>query len=204
MRQVEALKKLAGGRYLVTLDCGMSFPLYRKELDTYHIEEGEPMSDADYDSIMTELLPKRAKLCAMHQLEKRDKTEYQLRQKMAELFYPAALIDQAIAYVKQYHYIDDLRYAVSYMSYRREQKSIRQMEQELYQKGISKDLIQEALEQIEAPDEEQQIRCWLQKKQYDPATADRKETNRIYGFLLRKGYPASSIQKAMRMSTLYE
>lgn len=204
MKQVEALKKLAGGRYLVVLDCGTSFPLYRKELDTYHIEEGTMLSDTDYEKIMTELLPKRAKLCAMHQLEKRDKTEYQLRQKMTELFYPAALVDQAIAYVKQYHYIDDLRYAVSYMSYRREQKSIRQMEQELYQKGISKELIQEALEQIEAPDEEQQIRCWLQKKHYDPATADHKETNRIYAFLLRKGYPASSIQKVMRTTTLYE
>lgn len=204
MRQVEALKKLAGGRYLVTLDCGMSFPLYRKELDIYHIEEGGLLAESDYEAIMSELLPKRAKLCAMHQLEKRDKTEYQLRQKMAELFYPKQMIDEAITYVKHYHYVDDLRYAVSYISYRREQKSIRQLEQELYQKGISKELIQEAFEQIDAPDEEQQIRNWLQKKHYDPAAADHKETNRIYGFLLRKGYPSAAVQKVMRTSDLYE
>lgn len=204
MRLVETLKKLSGGRYLVTLDCGMSFPLYRKELDLYQIEEGEELSDSDYDSIMSELLPKRAKLCAMHQLEKRDKTEYQLRQKLMELFYPQQLVDEAVAYVKKYHYIDDLRYAVSYLSYRREQKSIRQLEQELYQKGISKELVQEAFEQIDAPDEEQQIRNWLQKKHYDPAAADRKETNRIYGFLLRKGYSSAAVQKVMRTADLYE
>lgn len=204
MRQVEALKKLAGGRWLVTLDSGVNFPLYRKELDIYHLEEGAVLSDPDYENIMTELLPKRVKLCAMHQLEKRDKTEHQLRQKLTELFYPKQLVEEAIDYVKQYHYIDDLRYAVSYMSYRREQKSVRQMEQELYQKGIPKEIIQEALEQIETPDEEQQIKNWLKKKQYDPAEADHKETNRIYGFLLRKGYPAAAIQKVMRTGDFYE
>lgn len=204
MRQVEEIRKLAGGRYLVTLEDGMSFPMYGKELDEYHIHEEEELSDSDFEVIMKEVLPKRAKLCAMHLLEKMDKTEYQLRQKLAALFYPEQLIDEALAYVKSYHYVDDVRYAVSYMEYRRESKSVRQMEQELYQKGISREVFQEALEQIEKPDEDQQILAWLKKKQYHPGTADHKETNRVYGFLLRKGYQASAIQRMMRMQDWYE
>ena len=204
MRQVEELKKLAGGRYLVSLDDGSSFPLYGKELEEFRIHEDERLADSDYEKIMTEVLPKRAKLCAMHILEKMDKTEYQLRQKLAALFYPENMIDEAIDYVKKYHYVDDLRYAVSYMEYRRENKSIRQMEQELYQKGISKETLQEALSQIEAPDEERQIALWLQKKHYDQTEADHKETQKMYNFLLRKGYTASSIQRVMRMQDLYE
>lgn len=204
MRQVEELKKLAGGRYLVSLDDGSSFPLYGKELEEFRIHEDERLADSDYEKIMTEVLPKRAKLCAMHILEKTDKTEYQLRQKLAALFYPENMIDEAIDYVKKYHYVDDLRYAVSYMEYRRENKSIRQMEQELYQKGISKETLQEALSQIEAPDEERQIALWLQKKHYDQTEADHKETQKMYNFLLRKGYTASSIQRVMRMQDLYE
>ena len=131
MRQIEEVRKLSGGRYLVSLDDGSSFPLYGKELDEYHIHEAEMLSDSDFDMIMTQVLPKRAKLCAMHLLEKMDKTEYQLRQKLAALFYPDLLINEAIAYVKKYRYVDDVRYAASYMEYRRESKSIRQMEQEL-------------------------------------------------------------------------
>lgn len=204
MRQVEELKKLAGGRYLVSLDDGSSFPLYGKELEEFRIHEDERLADSDYEKIMTEVLPKRAKLCAMHILEKMDKTEYQLRQKLAALFYPENMIDEAIDYVKKYHYVDDLRYAVSYMEYRRENKSIRQMEQELYQKGISKETLQEALSQIEAPDEERQIALWLQKKHYDQTEADHNETQKMYNFLLRKGYTASSIQRVMRMQDLYE
>lgn len=204
MRQVEEIRKLAGGRYLVTLEDGMSFPMYGRELDEYQIHEEEELSDSDFEMIMTEVLPKRAKLCAMHLLEKMDRTEHQLRQKLAALFYPEQMINAALDYVKQYRYVDDVRYAVSYMEYRRENKSVRQMEQELYQKGISRDVFQEALEQIEQPDEERQILDWLQKKHYDPRTADHKETNRVYGFLLRKGYQASAIQRMMRMQDLYE
>ena len=204
MRQIEELKKLTGGRYLVCLDDGSSFPLYGKELDEFQIHGEKLLADSDYEKIMTEVLPKRAKLCAMHILEKMDKTEYQLRQKLAALFYPDNMIEEAIAYVKQYHYVDDLRYAVNYMEYRRESKSIRQMEQELHQKGISSDVIREALEQIEAPDEKQQIAYWLQKKQYDASAADSKETQKVYHFLLRKGYRASAIQRVMRTQDLYE
>lgn len=204
MRQVCELKKLAGGRYLVSLDDGSSFPLYGKELDEYQIREEEELSDSDYDKIMAEVLPKRAKLCVMHLLEKMDKTEHQLRQKLAALFYPEDILEEAISYVKKYHYVDDVRYAASYMEYRRENKSVRQMEQELFQKGISKAVFLEALEQIDAPDEEKQIRIWLQKKQYQPENCDRKETNRIYNFLLRKGYSPSSIQRVMRLQDWYE
>lgn len=204
MRQVEELKKLTGGRYLVSLDDGNSFPLYGKELDEFRIQEETVLVDSDYDKIMTEVLPKRAKLCAMHVLEKMDKTEYQLRQKLAALFYPDNIVEEAIAYVKKYRYVDDLRYAVSYMEYRRENKSIRQLQQELYQKGVSAETVQEALEQIETPDEEQQIACWLQKKHYNSGAADYKETQKMYNFLLRKGYPSSAIQRVMRTQDLYE
>lgn len=204
MRQVCEIRKLSGGRYLVTLDDAFQFPLYGKELDAYGIREEEMLKEEAETEILQEVLPKRAKLCAMHFLQSSDRTEQQLRRKLETLFYPEEVIGQAVAYVKRFHYIDDLRFAVNYIECRSGSKSMRLIEQELYQKGISKETFSEAAEQAERPDEAAQIRQWLKKKNYSAENADRKETERICRFLVRKGYSISEIQREMRGLDLYE
>lgn len=204
MRQIEEIRKLTGGRYLVCLWEGEQFPLYGKELSEFGIcEEGE-LKEQDYGRIMQEILPKRARSCAMHFLEHMDRTEHQLRKKLAALFYPADIINDAVDYVKGYHYIDDVRYAVNYIEYRKEAKSMRQLEQELLLKGIDGETFQAAADQIEMPDEELQIRQWLDKKHYSGNTGDRRETEKMYRFLLRKGYSSSAVSRVMRAPDLYE
>ncbi|RKJ48893.1 regulatory protein RecX [bacterium 1XD42-54] len=198
MRQICEIRKLTGGRYLVVLEDDFQFPLYGKELDHYDIREAGVLREAAETEILQELLPKRAKLCAMHFLQNSDRTEEQVRRKLRTLFYPEDIITLAVSYVKQYHYIDDVRYAANYIEYRSDSKSMRQLEQELYQKGISKEDIEAAKEQIDCPDEGIQIRNWLEKKGYSSEQADRKETERIYRFLARRGYSISAIQKEIR------
>lgn len=204
MRQVCEIRKLTGGRYLVSLQEGIQFPLYGKELEELGIHEDGALRDSDFVMITQEILPKRAKLCAMHFLEHSDRTEHQLREKLEALFYPADIIDDALEYMKNYHYIDDVRYAVNYLEYRKDSKSMRQLEQELMRKGIARDVLQQAMDQIEEPDEEKQIRQWLEKKHYSGGQADRKETDRIYRFLLRRGYSTGAISRVMRVQDLYE
>lgn len=198
MRQICEIRKLTGGRYLVVLEDDFQFPLYGKELDHYGIREEGMLRDDAETEILQELLPKRAKLCAMHFLQNSDRTEQQLRRKLGMLFYPEEIINLAVTYVKQYHYIDDVRYAANYMEYRSDSKSMRQMEQELYQKGISKEDIEAAKQQIDCPDEAVQIRNWLKKKGYSSEQADRRETERIYRFLARRGYSITAIQREIR------
>ena len=204
MRQILEIRKLTGGRYLVVLESGICFPLYKKELDEYGIQEEKILSDALYFVLMKEVLPKRAKLRAMNLLQQQDRTEYQLRVKLESSNYPAEIVNEAIAYVKKYHYVDDVRFAVNYMEYRKENKSMRQMEQELYQKGISREVFREAADQIETPDEEMQIQEILRKKGYQPGVTEQKERDKIFRFLLRKGYGMSVVQHAMRVESLYE
>lgn len=188
----------------MTLEDGDAFPLYGKELTAYGIVEDEEISESDFCEIMEQVLPKRARMRAMYLLKAMDRTEAQLRRKLAEMHYPDEIVQNAIDYVKGYRYIDDLRYALSYMEYRKDSKSVRQMEQELYQKGVSKEIVEEAVQQIELPDEEVQIRSWLLKKHYDPKQAQQKETERMYRFLMRKGYSMSSIRRVVSLENLYE
>lgn len=143
---------------------------------------------------------KRAKLRCMHLLEKRDYTEKQLRDKlrMGKTAYTEEQIEEAIAYVKSYHYVDDARYASQYIECISSRKSKRQIAQELYQKGVDRELVELAFEEAGEIPEEEQIRAWLVKKHYDPESADIKETQKMYAFLMRKGFQGSEISRVLK------
>ncbi len=143
---------------------------------------------------------KRAKLRCMHLLEKRDYTEKELRQKLenGKTEYTEEQIDGAIAYVKSFHYVDDGRYACKYIEAMQSRKSRRQIEQELYQKGVDRELIQEAFEETGEVPEEEQIARWMEKRNFHPEEADQKEKQRMYAFLARKGFRAENIQRVMK------
>ena len=143
---------------------------------------------------------KKAKLRCMHLLEKRDYTEKELRQKLenGKTEYTEEQIDGAIAYVKSFHYVDDGRYACKYIEAMQSRKSRRQIEQELYQKGVDRELIQEAFEETGEVPEEEQIARWMEKRNFHPEEADLKEKQRMYAFLARKGFRAENIQRAMK------
>ena len=149
---------------------------------------------------MTYDMLKRAKLRCMHLLEKRDYTEKELRQKLenGKTEYTEEQIDGAIAYVKSFHYVDDGRYACKYIEAMQSRKSRRQIEQELYQKGVDRELIQEAFEETGEVPEEEQIARWMEKRNFHPEEADLKEKQRMYAFLARKGFRAENIQRVMK------
>ena len=171
--------------------------MYKGELRHYGIREGEELGEESFREIMEELLPNRAKKKALHLLERMDRTETQLRQKLTELRYPKEIVEEAVSYVKSFHYIDDVRYARQYIESRRERESIRQMRMALLQKGIAGEILDGVLQDTEPPDEEKQIRRWMEKRQYDPEAADEKERARMYRFLLRKGYSCENIRNLL-------
>lgn len=145
-------------------------------------------------------LQKRACLRCMHLLEKRDYTEKQLRDKLrtGKTEYPPEVIDAAIEYVKSYRYVDDARYAAQYIESRKSRKSRRQLEQELFQKGVAREVASQAFEEAEPVPEEELIQYWIEKRHYDVRTADLAETRRMYAFLVRKGFQSGIILRALK------
>ena len=127
-------------------------------------------------------------------MERMDRTEAQLREKLRLGYYPEDVIEDAVAYVKSYHYVDDLRYAQNYVRARKEQKSQKKLQMELLAKGVPKQMAQQALEEeYQQENERQLILKWIEKKQYCAQEADMKEKRRMYQFLLRKGFQSDDI-----------
>lgn len=200
---ITQIEELSKSRSKVFIEQEFAFVLYKGELRLYHIREGEEISGADYDEIMNVVLPKRAKLRAMNLLKSREYTTKQLYRKLKEGFYPESVIEQALDYVAGFHYIDDLRYAETYISDHESSRSRKRIEQDLLNKGISRETLEQAFSQWEQKggvlDEDAMIRQLLEKRHYDPETSDYKEQQRMYGFLMRKGFSSDKVHKALRI-----
>lgn len=195
----EAMTK---GKIRVRLDTGLTCILYRSEQRQINAYEGSSLTREQYEILVHEILGKRATKRAMHLLEKMDRTEYKLREKLSEGGYPDEAIEDAIGYVKSYHYLDDERYARNYVFLAQDRKSRKKLSIELYQRGIKKELIDRILEEEYDADEEKQICQLLEKRGFDPKTCSEKERQKLYQFLLRRGFQSSDICKVMRMISL--
>lgn len=202
--KVTQIEELTRSRSRVFIDGESAFVLYKGELRSYHIAAGRELCREVYDAIMTQVLPKRARLRAMNLLKSRDYTMKQLRDKLREGGYPEETVEAAVSYVAEYHYIDDLRYASGYISEKEGTRSRRRIEQDLLGRGIDRGTLEKAWQEWEqgggAQDEQRMIRELLEKRRYDPETADIREKQRIYAFLMRRGFPGEQVRKAMGMS----
>ena len=198
---VTQIVEMSKTRSKIYIDQEFAFVLYKGELRLYHICEGQEIAWEDYRTIMEEVLPKRAKLRAMNLLKSREYTVMQLRTKLEQGGYPLAVVEEALAYVESFHYIDDLRYAVSFITYNEENKSRRRIEQDLKAKGISGEVMERAWQKWEkeggSRNELLMIQKLLEKRHYAGEQADYKEQQRTYAFLMRKGFSGEMIRKAM-------
>ena len=199
MVAVNNYEALGKGRYRVAFDNGVSCVLYRSEAAQLSIEAQCSLTDENYDYLINEIVGKRVKKRAMHILEQMDRTEHQLREKLAKGEYPQECIDSAIEYVKKYRYLDDERFASSYVRYHQEKLSRQQLSVKLSQKGVGRDIIAEALEMEYEADDGEKIRNLLSKRHFDPDNTDRQENNKIYQYILRRGFKSSDILKEMRV-----
>jgi len=127
-----------------------------------------------------------------------DRTEQQLREKLLASEYPESCIDAAIEYVKSFHYLDDQRYAETFTRYRKEKLSRQQIKQKLMMKGVSRDIIADAIEEEYDVDETVHIRSILERKHFSCETADDGEFRRVYNYLLRRGFRSNDILKEMK------
>ena len=197
---VTGLTEVSKSRYKVYIDHEFAFVLYKGELRSYKLAEGQEIDESSYEEIMRTILPKRAKLRAMNLLQKRQYTEKQLMDKLKEGFYPEEVINEAVCYVKSFRYLDDLQFAVDYITYHEASKSGRRITCDLLQKGIAGETIKKAFEEWQAlggsQDEMEMIRKLLEKKHYRH-DCEPKEKHRIYAFLLRKGFSMENVNKVL-------
>ena len=196
---VTKIEPVTKAKYKVFLDEQFAFVLYKGELSRYKIQEEAQLSEETIKEIKKEILEKRAKLRAMHLLERMDRTEAELYTKLKRDLYPEDIIEIAMQYVKSFGYIGDKGYARRFVESRQGSKSKLEIKMSLLQKGISKEIVSEVLEAYyDGQDESMAIQRLLNKKRFSAETATEEGKRKIYGYLMRKGFSYEEIRRVIK------
>ena len=135
MRQV-GIEPVTKTKFRIYLDGQFAFVLYKSELSSCHLKDGEAVTEDQIETILSEIVLKRAKRKAMSLLQSMDRTESELRDRLLRQDFPEETVDQAVRYVKSFGYVDDRRYAESFILSRKGRKSRREIYAELSGKKI--------------------------------------------------------------------
>lgn len=178
-------------RRKVYIDGQYAFPLYMSELRKYNIEAGAVLEENVYDDICS-LLMRRVRERILYLIADYDRSEQNIRQKISMAGYRGSFVDDAIDSLKEYGYIDDLRFARYYAESMRDTKghSAFAISRSLYEKGISRDVIDTVMGELDI-DEDAQILKVLSSKGYNEENIrqiDDKERQKLISSLMRKGF----------------
>ena len=132
------------------------------------------------------------------------RTEVELRRLMISRVEPGAsgqaAIEAVITRLKEQHYLDDQSFAETYARLRQENEKLgqRRVRQDLHQKGIRSDLIDETLEaRYGNTNEEALARQYLERKRLAKPEGP-KETARVMRRLVAAGFSTGVIYKILR------
>lgn len=188
-------------RMRVTPAEGEPFTISARMVCHFGLTQGGELTDEVYEEIFRSLHSSCMQRCGTL-LGNRDYTQSRLRAKLEEAGYPSSIIGECIEKLKEAHYLDDRRFAQSYVRSHLRDRSLLRISHDLKDRGVPDELIEEAFaeaaEELD-PEEAQmdQIRRWLHKKRYDPETADYALRQKIMMSLHRKGFEAGLIRRVM-------
>lgn len=138
----------------------------------------------------------RAKEYAFLLLKFRQRSEKEVYGRLKKKKFEDSIIKEAVTFLKNKHFIDDENFTRSWISQRLKQRyGIERIKKELYFKGIDKATIDSNFEEIRPQyQEEDIIRSLVDiKLKKNKDTDFRKVKNRIYSYLLRRGFRSESI-----------
>ncbi len=141
-----------------------------------------------------ELLRGRKK--AMSLLNHKDRTKWELQDRLERAGFSEDVIEDAIAYVESFHYIDDLRYAKRFAEIYREARSVSRIRLDLKKRHVPEEYIEVALEEI-GYDDSPALARELGKLCKDGGELSYMERQKIAAKLYRKGFCPEDIFQAM-------
>ncbi|MBB6215314.1 regulatory protein [Anaerosolibacter carboniphilus] len=190
------------GRYSIYVDHQFAFGISEDLLVKYRLLKGKEIDPASMETIIEEEEQNKANHYALKLLSFRGRTRQEVEKKMKEKEYEAPTIEKTLAFLQTHNYINDEDFAASYI---RDKVNIQKLgkmriKQELYQKGIDKTTVQEAInEQIDPIDEFETALDLGRKKLNSTYRNDDKNAQyrKLGSFLQRRGYDYDIIKKVL-------
>lgn len=194
---VTAIIEINRKKVKVELDHQLTLVLYKGELKRYGLREGGEVPESLPAEIEEQILKKRAVRYVMNLLVKRDYTSKELKDKLCRAGYTDYSAGYALSYAESFGYVNDAAYARRYLETYSDRKSLRRMQADLRQKGISEDILGPAMEEAACGNEGELLRRYAEKKAASLDLAQEKERQRLLRYLVGKGFSYGDAKDVM-------
>ena len=189
-------------RYSIYIGNEFSIGVHENTLVKFRLAKGMELEEDFIEQVLKEEEQNKANNYALKLLGYRPRSENEIIDKMRNKGYEIEFIDKTINYLKKYGYIDDKEYALTYSRDRMRVKKLGQqrIKAELLQKGVNKEVLEEALYELIDKDDEYERALELAEKKINSSyrNDDKNAQYRKLGaFLQRKGYSFDTIKKVL-------
>jgi regulatory protein len=142
--------------------------------------------------------PDRALKLAYAYLNRRERTEAEVRRHLEARGVERVEAAAAIAALRDRGYLDDGRFARLFAQDKRhlDEWGSERIRRTLLERGLDRDLVEETLGQTQAEDELERARTLLRRR-FPSLPLDRRERERALGVLLRKGFDSDLALEAV-------
>ena len=149
----------------------------------------------------------RCKDSALRAIEKSYKTEKEVRDKLQLKGYPDNAINKSIEFLKEYNFVNDINYTKAFIKDKLNSLGSQKIKYTLIQKGISKEILEDELSDINK-ENEKNVALDLAKKKIiiikKKETDNYKISGKLYRYLLSKGYEYEVVSEVVKKIMLFD
>lgn len=187
-------------RYNIYVDDCFSLGIHEDILIKYNLHVGMEVDDEFIQDVLLAEEENKALNYALNRLSYRQRSEKELRMSMKRKDYDEDNIDNAIEFCKEYGYINDFKFAESFVKDKINLNKYgpERIKYDLMVKGVSRDIINEVLI-IDREDQLEMARKLAAKKKSSYKGDDQRSVYRkMSAFLQRKGFSYDIISRVVR------
>lgn len=165
----------------------------------YHSNRKKEFKLVNLEGLPPERVFEKAKNYCFYFLDKKERSEYELKQKMSKKGYPIEVIEMTMQYLNEKNFLNDRRLLEGYVrQYIRESKGYRYVQQKLRLKGLSlnESLFNELFEQFSDTPAELKAHAWVSRK-YKNYSTDPKVRKKAFDALIRRGFSFDLAKKTL-------
>ncbi len=186
-------------RRSIFIDGRFIFGVDEEVVSKLGLEKGETLTEKRITEILARKSENEAKEVALRFLSFRRRTEKEIKDKLRQKGFDDKTIRSTIEKLKGYDLVDDYEFAVAWIKERLAYKprGKRLLRQELWKKGIQKEIIDRAVNELCRNEDESALevlrKAGRRYRKLEPEVARR----RIYGLLMRRGFSYDTTKQAM-------
>lgn len=186
-------------RVAIDIDGRFAFAISRLLAAEHHLQVGLTLDETDLTALLAATEVERATDSALRFLAYRPRSTREVTDRLRQRGYSVQAIDAAIEKLRGWRYLDDQEFARFWVENRQENRpsGSRRLRQELRQKGVDGEVVEQAIEAFEVDELPMAIELARKRAErlrgLDPIVRRR----RLAGFLQRRGYNWDIVKPAL-------